>query len=211
MVAGFTDLLAAKYKGKLQPEADEYIKFIIDGAKRMHALVNDLLEYARVGKYGAIFVEVDCDKVLVDVLSTLRLATNEASAVISHDTLPTIIAEPFQMAQIFQNLIGNALKFKAKRTPAIHIGFRSEPEHWLFFVRDNGIGIKEEHRERIFLIFQRLHARTEYAGTGIGLAICKKIAEQHKGKIWVESTVGEGTTFFFTVHKGLQLKEVTTH
>jgi signal transduction histidine kinase len=204
MVAGFTTLLADEYKGKLSSEADEYIALIIDGSKRMHALVNDLLEYSRVGRANANFEEVDTDRILKSVLQNLRSSIEASMAEVTLDPMPKISAEPFQMTQLFQNLIGNALKFHhVEKTPQIHIGAKEQPHEWLFSVRDNGIGIKAEYMERIFLIFQRLHDRKEYPGTGIGLAICKKIVEQHKGRIWVESTPGIGSTFFFTISRQL--------
>jgi signal transduction histidine kinase len=203
MVAGFTSLLADEYKGKLTPEADQYINLIIDGSKRMHALVNDLLEYSRVGRSAVNFDDVDFNKVINTALQNLSVSIAEAKAHVTFDFLPKIIAEPFQMTQLFQNLIGNALKFHSDQSTRIHIGAKEESDHWTFSVKDNGIGIKPEYAERIFLIFQRLHDRKQYPGTGIGLAICKKIVEQHKGKIWVESTLGQGSNFIFTISKEL--------
>jgi signal transduction histidine kinase len=203
MVAGFTELLSDQYKGKLEPDADEYIDLIIDGAKRMHALVNDLLEYSRVGRSIENFTEVDCEKSLNTVLMNLGSAIKDSGASVTHDLLPKIIGEPFHLVQLFQNLIANAIKFRGEKPPQIHVSVKEGLDQWLFTIQDNGIGIKAEYSEKIFLIFQRLHSRKEYPGTGIGLAICKKIVEQHKGKIWIESKPGAGSTFFFTISKRL--------
>lgn len=209
MMAGFSALLADEYKGKLSTDADEYLTLIIDGAKRMHSLVNDLLEFSRVGRVAANFTQVNLEKVVDSVLSRdLKGAIMEVGAEVSRDPLPVITADSIQMTQLFLNLIGNAIKFHGAKSPRIHISAKEEDSFWQFSVRDNGIGIKPEYSEKIFLIFQRLHDRKEYPGTGIGLAICKKIVEQHKGKIWVSSTLGEGATFHFTIAKNLKNEAV---
>lgn len=201
MVASYTKLLERRYKDKLDQDANEFIHFAVDGATRMQGLINDLLKYSRVGTRGSPFVAVSCDKVLDDALSNLTVALGESGAIVSRDPLPTLSADPVQLTQLFQNLVGNALKFrKPGETPRIHVGaHRRDGGGWKFFVRDNGIGISPEYFERVFVIFQRLHAKEEYPGTGIGLALCKKIVERHGGHIWVESRPGEGATFLFTV------------
>jgi two-component system, chemotaxis family, sensor kinase Cph1 len=161
--------------------------------------VNDLLEYSRVGRVGTNFSKVDANKVLQETLENLTSSIEETHAKITHDPLPEFTGDALQLQQLFQNLIGNALKFRDSKEPEIHIGVRREPKEWLFWVRDNGIGIEPQYKDRIFLIFQRLHDRHQYSGTGIGLAICKKIVEWHGGRIWVESQLGQGSTFFFTI------------
>jgi signal transduction histidine kinase len=198
MVASYVQLLAKRYQGKLDEDADDFIHYAVDGAQRMQNLINDLLAFSRVGTKGKEFKAVDLERVLQHVLINLKQAIDESGAVITHDTLPTITADETQMAQLLQNLIGNAIKFSdVSRIPTIHIGVGHEPGGWLFSVRDNGIGFDPQYRERIFLIFQRLHTKAKYSGTGIGLSICKKIVERHSGKIWVDSEAGISTTFYF--------------
>ena len=215
MVASYVQLLAKDYAGKLDEDADEYIGFAVDGAKRMQRLIDDLLAFSRVGTRGQQFQPVDCNQLLQDVLRGLKLAIEESGAVVTYGELPTIMADRGQIYQLLQNLIANALKFRADAPPRIHISAdlacrwgqrQSSPgpavnsdEHpnWVFAVADNGIGIDPQYAERIFVIFQRLHSRAQYSGTGIGLAICKKIVERHGGRIWVESTLGHGATFYF--------------
>ncbi|MBF0094510.1 MAG: PAS domain S-box protein [Alphaproteobacteria bacterium] len=201
VVTGFVQLLNREYKGKLGEDADEYIGFIVDGAHRMQNQIRDLLEFSRVGTQGKTFEGVDLEQVVDEALLNLHPRIEEAQAVLSRDPLPTVMADRQQMIRLFQNLIGNALKYrKPNATPSIRVGARFEGGTWVFFVRDNGIGIASQYFERIFMIFQRLHARDEYEGTGIGLAVCKKIVERHGGKIWLTSEPGEGTTFFFTLN-----------
>lgn len=203
MVASYTQLLARRYKGKLGPDADEFITFAVDGAARMQALINDLLAYSRVGTHGRPFEPTDVNQVVRQAMKNLQLAIEESGAAISCDTLPTVLADGQQLTQVFQNLLGNALKFRAKdRAPVIHIGVEPRNGEWLFSVRDNGIGLDPQFSEKIFQMFQRLHTKGEYPGTGIGLAICKKIVERHGGRIWVESRPGEGATFYFTIPDG---------
>ncbi len=209
MVAAYVQLLAKDYMGRFSPEADEYIDFAVDGAKRMQRLIDDLLAYSRVGTRGQIFAPVDCGEVLADVLSSLRLAVEEAEATVTSDPLPTVLGDRGQIYQLLQNLIANALKFRGDAPPEIHLSARRRPGRagrgpveqraWILAVSDNGIGIEPRYVERIFVIFQRLHSRAHYSGTGIGLAICKKIVERHGGRIWVESTPAHGSTFYFTL------------
>jgi PAS domain S-box-containing protein len=201
MVASFTQLLEMQYKDKLDEDAIEYISFAVDGAKRMQSLISDLLAYSRVTSYAGEFEEVDLNKVIEEVLFNLEIVIEENNAVITNETLLKISADYSQMVQVFQNIIGNALKYRSKKTPKIHISSRKEDDKWLFSVKDNGIGIDPEYSEKIFQIFRRLHTREEYEGTGIGLAITKRIIERHGGKIWVESEPGNGSVFFFTIPK----------
>ena len=198
MVTGFMDLLQHSCGETLDAQSLEYIAYAMEGGKRMQTLIDALLQYSRVGRQK-IVQPTDLEAVLESVCESLRLCIDEAGATITHDPLPTIPGNPEEMAQLFQNLIGNALKFKGDKKPEIHIGARLEGDHWLMSVRDNGIGIDPKYADRIFVIFQRLHTREKYSGTGIGLAICKKIVERHGGRIWFESAVGEGVTFYFTL------------
>jgi PAS domain S-box-containing protein len=238
MVASYTQLLARRYRGKLDADADEFIAFAVDGVNRMQALINDLLAYSRLRTKGAEFAPTDCSVVLDEALANLQAAISESGGVVTRGDLPTVVADRRQLMQLFQNLVGNAIKFHGETAPRVEVSARlrdaggetdggrrteddgsassvlrppssiSNPQsairnpQWEFAVRDNGIGIDPEHQERIFLIFQRLHSRAEYPGTGIGLAICKRIVERHGGRIWVQSAPGEGTTFFFTLPKG---------
>jgi two-component system, chemotaxis family, sensor kinase Cph1 len=167
----------------------------------MQTLINDLLTYSRVGTQGKALQSTNCAEVLKRVLNNLAVAIEESGAVVTYDVLPTVLTDEVQLAQLFQNLIGNAIKFRAEWTPEIHVGVERQDEEWLFLVRDNGIGIAPQYFDRIFMIFQRLHSRGEYPGTGIGLAICKKIVERHGGRIWAQSEgmPGQGTTFYFTL------------
>ncbi len=199
MVASYVQLLARRYKDKLDSDADEFISFAVDGAVRMRKLINDLLAYSRVGTQGKELSRTDSEEVLSQCVNDLKVAVEENGTLITHDPLPTVMADRSQLGQLFQNLIGNAIKFRSKEPPRVHISARRNGNGWTFSVRDNGIGIPAEYFERIFIIFQRLQARQEYAGTGIGLAICKKIVDRHGGRIWVESQVGEGATFYFTL------------
>ncbi|HKA53104.1 MAG TPA: PAS domain S-box protein [Candidatus Binatia bacterium] len=202
MVAAFVDLLARRYQGHLDKEAAEFIGYALDGARRMKALIDDLLAYSRVGTRREPFVPVDCEKVLEETLQGLRLAVEESGAVITHDPLPVVHAGKLELGLLLQNLLSNALKFRNAAPPRVHLSAQQRGTEWLFSVRDHGIGIDPQHAERIFIIFQRLHTREEYPGTGIGLAICKKIVDRHGGRVWVESTLGRGATFFFTLPAG---------
>jgi signal transduction histidine kinase len=199
MITSFTQLLARRYKGKLDSDADEFIAYIVDGATRMHRLINDLLAYARLGSRAAEFVPTDCEAIFADAVANLGSAMEENGATVTHDPLPTVMADRDQLSRLFQNLLSNAIKFRGEDPPVVHVSARRTESEWLFSVRDNGIGIDPEHFQRIFLIFQRLHGKGEYSGTGVGLAICRKIVERHGGKIWVESQTKKGSTFYFTM------------
>ncbi len=199
MVASYTQLLSRRYKGKLDEDADEFITFAVDGANRMQRLIKDLLEYSRVGTRGNEFDPVECEDVLHEAIANLEFAIDESNAIITYDPLPTVRGDSTQLGQLLQNLIGNAIKFRQDTPPRIHIGVQPTENEWIFSVRDNGIGLNPQECDRIFVIFQRLHAREAYPGTGIGLAICKKIVERHGGQIWVESQVGQGSVFYFTI------------
>lgn len=200
MVASFTQLLARRYGDKLDDEAAEFIEFAVDGVRRMQALINDLLAFSRVGTRGSPFEPVETSTVLDRVLTSLGPAIEESGAKVTSDPLPLVMGDPVQLDQVFQNLIANALKFrKPDLLPEVHVAARRGNAEWIFSVSDNGIGIAPEYAERVFILFQRLHSRTEYPGTGIGLAICKKIVERHGGLIWFDSTPGKGTTFSFSI------------
>ena len=207
MVASYTQLLARRYKGKLDSDADEFIEYAVDGANRMQNLINDLLVYSRVTSQGQVFEPVDCNGVLEEVLNNMQVAVEESRAVVTHDSLPTVMVDERQLGQLFQNLIANAIKFHGAESPRVHVSAERRPGDWLFSVRDNGIGMEPQYAERIFVIFQRLHNREEYPGTGIGLAICKKIVERHGGHIWVVSQIGQGAIFQFTLPIGGQSRE----
>jgi signal transduction histidine kinase len=199
MVASFTQLLAKRYESKLDGDAREFIGYAVDGAKRMQTLISDLLAYSRVGTQGKPFESTRCDAVLDRVLKSLQLAIEDAGAVIARDPLPAVLGDPVQLTQLFQNLLTNAIKFHGKKPPRVQISVERDGASWKISVRDNGIGISSEHADRIFVIFQRLHTKAEYPGTGIGLAICKKIVERHGGRIWAEPSPGGGSTFCFTI------------
>jgi light-regulated signal transduction histidine kinase (bacteriophytochrome) len=198
MVSSYTQLLGERYAGKLDAEADEFIAYAVDGAARMQVMIQDLLNYSRVTRRPAQMESVDCKVVLGRALNNLQAAIQESSAEISAGPLPVVKGDASQLVQLFQNLIGNAIKFRGQRQPAIAISATLDGD-WTFCVKDNGIGIEPQYRERIFGMFQRLHTRREYAGTGIGLAVCKRVVEGHGGKLWVESQPGEGSSFFFTL------------
>jgi hypothetical protein len=199
MVGSYLQLLERRYKDKLDDRANEFIDYAVDGARRMQTLINDLLSYSRVSSRAQPFKPVDCNAVLNNALANLKFAIEESGVVVTHDTLPEVMADATQLSQLFQNLIGNAIKFKSEQPPQIHIGVERTGQEWRFAVRDNGIGIEPQYGDRIFIIFQRLHTRDKYPGTGIGLAICKKIVERHGGNIWIESQPQHGATFFFTI------------
>jgi len=199
MIVSYLQLLDRRYKGELDDAAAEFIDFAVDGANRMKGLLNDLLSYSRVGTRGKTFAPVNCSECLDAALSNLKLAIEESGVHVYCEPLPTFTADSMQLTQLFQNLVGNAIKFKSENPPEIDIQAITQKEGWLFSVKDNGIGIDPRHKDRIFLVFQRLQTREDYPGTGIGLAICKKIVERHGGRIWVESANGEGSTFYFTL------------
>ena len=199
MVSSYTQLIARRYKGKLDADADEFIAFAVDGANRMQRLILDLLAYSRVNTAGRQFEPTAMETVLKAALNNLTNAVKESQAIITHDPLPAVMGDDKQLAQLFQNLLSNAVKFGGAQPPRIHISAKQADGEWLFSVRDHGIGLDPQYADRIFVIFQRLHTREEYPGTGIGLAICKKIVERHGGRIWVESELGKGATFYFTL------------
>jgi two-component system, sensor histidine kinase and response regulator len=198
-IASYVGLLAERYRGRLEGDADTMIGFVVDGASRMQEQIKGLLTYLRVGNKELERTSTNCEDVLACVVRDLQCAIEDSGAVLTHDTLPTVLVKVNQFTLLLQNLINNAIKFRGEAPPRIHLSARQDGATWVFSVRDNGIGIEPRHAERIFQVFQRLHTRSEYPGTGIGLAICKKIVEQHGGRIWVESTPGEGATFYFSI------------
>jgi signal transduction histidine kinase len=199
MVSGFTGLLKRRYGGKLDADADEYIEFAVSGANRMQSLINDLLSYSRVGREEVAAKSVDTQVALDQALANLQTAIEERSALVSCGQLPTVWANHGMLVRLFQNLVANALKFCKAERPIVRIQAEPRGGDWVFSVADNGIGIEPQYKDRIFLIFQRLHKQSEYPGTGIGLAVCKRIVERNGGRIWLESEPGKGTTFFFTL------------
>ncbi len=203
MVSSYTQLLAQRYEGQLDDKAKKYIDYAVDGAIRMQQLINDLLTYSRVGTRGKPPEPTDSHAVLGRTLSDLAAMIKENQALVTNDDLPTVRADPSQLAEVFQNLIANAIKFRGENMPRVHVS-ASESDNgyeWVFSVKDNGIGIEPRYQDRLFVIFRRLHTRKEYPGTGIGLAICKRIVERHGGRIWFESEPGKGSTFYFTIPK----------
>ena len=198
-IASYTKLLSRRYSGQLDAKADRFLQYIMEEALRMQALINDLLRYSRVGRQAQNLVRCDGAAVFDIVVRRLQEAIANSGATVTRDELPTVMADETQLVQLFQNLIGNAVKYRSSEPPAVQVGAECQEGQWLFWVRDNGIGIDPKYAERIFVIFQRLHTQEEYAGTGIGLAIAAKIVERHGGRIWVESQPGQGATFYFTI------------
>ena len=203
-VTNYVQLLAQQSQGKLDTTAQEYLQFAVDGSQRMHQLIADLLAFTRIDNQEQPFAPVDCEALLARTLSDLHMAVADSGAEVTHSALPVVQGDNTRLGQVFQNLIGNALKFRGTAPPRIHISAQREGQQWRFAVRDNGIGIAPAQSDRIFQVFQRLHTRREYAGTGMGLAICKKIVERHGGRIWVESELGQGATFVFTLPASYQ-------
>jgi PAS domain S-box-containing protein len=199
MVASYTQLLSRRYKGKLDGDADEFIEYAVDGTRRMKRLIEDLLLYSRAGKGAPPVSEFASEAALCEALNNLHATIQESHALVTYDALPKVVAASSQMVQVFQNLIGNAIKYRGDRVPEIHVSAEVAEREWIFAVSDNGIGIEPRFYERVFEIFQRLHGRGEYEGTGIGLAICKRILQQQGGRIWVESEVGRGSVFHFAM------------
>ncbi len=199
MVSSYTQLLARRYKDQLDDDADEFIDYAVDGAERMQRLINDLLVYSRLGTRGKEFAPTDCDEVLEGVRDNLQVAIEESGVDLASGELPTVMGDRSQLLRLLQNLVENAIKFSGVEPPEIRVQAELSEDEWVFSVEDNGIGIAPEYADRIFVIFQRLHDRVQYPGTGIGLAVCKKIVERHGGRIWIESEVGEGSTFYFTL------------
>jgi signal transduction histidine kinase len=206
-VASFTQLLERRYEDKLDSKAKEFMHFTVDAALRMQRLINDLLAYSRVGDRNNSFEPADCNSLLAQAISGLSVAIDESHAIITHDNLPIIMLDSLEITQLFQNMISNSIKFRSEQIPRIHVSARQKDHEWIFSVQDNCIGIDPKYKDRILKIFQRLHSRDEYAGTGIGLAICKKIVERHEGRLWVESELGKGATFYFT----LSAKEIENY
>jgi light-regulated signal transduction histidine kinase (bacteriophytochrome) len=198
-VASCVQLLQKRYEGQLDEKAQEFIAHAVDGTKRMQTLINDLLAYSRISTHAQVFASTNCEMVLQEALANLMVAIAESGAVVTRDALPMVSGDATQLTQLFQNLIGNALKFRGEPPPQIHIGAVHNNGDWRFSVADNGIGMEPQYFERVFLVFQRLHTRKDYQGTGIGLAICKKVVERHGGRIWAESEPGQGATFCFTI------------
>ena len=207
MVASYTQLLLRRYGDRFDSDAREFMDYVVDGAARMKQLIEDLLAYSRVGTRGKEFRRVPCEAVLRKALANLKIAIDQSGASVTHDALPEVVVDDMQWMQLFQNLIGNAVKFRGEQPPAAHVSVEDRDGEWLFGIRDNGIGIEPQYYERIFMVFQRLGGRAEHPGTGIGLAICKKVVERHGGRIWVESQPGQGSAFFFTLPK----REGETH
>jgi light-regulated signal transduction histidine kinase (bacteriophytochrome) len=198
-VAGYVRLLEHRFPEKVDAKTREYIAGAAEGATRMEQLITDLLTYARLDLAGRTFKSANLGTPLETALRNLQFSIRAASAAVTSDPLPTLPVDESQIVELFQNLIGNALKFRGEHPPQIHIGARPEEGRWVIWVRDNGIGMEAQYFQRIFQVFQRLHTRRQYPGTGIGLAICKKIVERHGGTIWVESQPGQGSTFFFSI------------
>jgi PAS domain S-box-containing protein len=202
MVTSYLQLLERRYKDNLDSDAHEFIQYAVDGAARMRTLINDLLTYSRIGTRGRPFEVTSSREAILRAITNLKVAIEESNAIVTYDDLPNVRADPTQLTQLFQNLIGNAIKFRSEARPHVRIEANREEDAWRFSVQDNGIGIDPQYTERIFVIFQRLNNRQDYPGTGIGLAVCKKIVERHGGKIWVQSELGHGATFYFTIPDG---------
>jgi signal transduction histidine kinase len=200
-IASYAQLLEKRYQEQLDSQANKFIGNIVQGCTRMQALIDDLLEYSRVGRSQKPFKPTNCNQVLEQALANLQGVIRDTQAVVSYGELPVVNGEISQLVQLFQNLVGNAIKYRNNQPPDISISVCKQHDYWLFSVADNGIGIARQHQERIFQIFQRLHTQKEYSGTGIGLAICQKIVERHGGRIWVNSEPGQGSTFYFTLNE----------
>lgn len=203
MVASYTQLLAKRYKGRLDSDADEFIAYAVDGSNRMQGMIQDLLAYSRAGSSGKALLGISTENALENALTNLRTTIAENGATVTHDSLPVITADKTQLTQVFQNLVGNAIKYRSAEVPHVHVSAaKNDGNIWIFSVRDNGLGIESQYFDRIFVLFQRLHGRDERTGTGIGLAICKKILERLGGRIWVESQLEKGSTFYFSLPQG---------
>jgi light-regulated signal transduction histidine kinase (bacteriophytochrome) len=198
-ITSYIQLLARRYREDLDEDARDFIDFAVDGARRMRRLIADLLQYSRVGTDGAEFEWVDADKALDEALANLQAGLEESGARVERADLPEVFADPGQLVLVFQNLVANAVKFRGEDPPCIEISAERQGRDWRFCVADNGIGVAPEHHERIFSIFQRLHTRSEYEGTGVGLAVCRKVVRRHGGRLWVESVPGDGAQFCFTL------------
>ncbi len=201
LISRYTQLVAERYGGKLDLDAQRYLAHVMTSAARMQAMINDVLEYARVATRGRDLAAMSSEESVVEAVANLKLAIEESNAEVTWHGLPTVIADPVQMVQLFQNLLGNAVKFRGRERPRVQVSTVETEEAWVFAVMDNGVGIAEDQIERVFGMFQRLHSSEEFPGTGIGLAICKRIVERHGGQIWATSNPGEGSTFYFTMPK----------
>ena len=204
-IGGFASLLKQSYQGRLDADADRYLAFIVEGAVRMQTLIKDVLAYSREGRQAIERQRIDVNEVFQQTLNNLRSILDEKEAVVTHDPLPIIEADTTQIGRLLQNLIGNGVKFRGEARPRVHVSAKRENGMWCFSVQDNGIGIDSKYQDKIFEVFERLHDESTYEGTGIGLAICKKIVERHGGHIWVTSDPGQGSTFYFTIPANLSL------
>ncbi len=207
MIANYTQLIGERYRGQLDSQADKYIAYAVDGAVRMQALIQDLLKFSRLGNAEIELASTNCNKIVERALTNLQIAIQESGAEIQFDKLPTVMADASQLTQVFQNLIANAIKFHGTSSPLIQIKAEDKEREWVFSISDNGIGIPYESWQDIFIIFRRLHARAQYAGNGIGLAICKKIVERHGGRLWLESQSQPGACFKFSLPSKLVINE----
>ena len=200
MVSSYTQLLAKRYQGQLDSDADKFIAFAVDGCSRMQGMIQDLLAYSRAGTNGTALREISSEHALTDALTNLRATIEESGAVVTHDALPAVTTNDTELTQVFQNLVGNAIKYRSAELPRVHVSATNNDVHeWIFRVRDNGLGIDPQYFDKIFVLFQRLHGRKDFEGTGIGLAICKRILERLGGRIWVESQLERGSTFCFAL------------
>jgi light-regulated signal transduction histidine kinase (bacteriophytochrome) len=201
MISSYTQLLAQRYEGQLDEKTQKYIGYAVDGALRMQRLIDDLLIFSRIGTRGGPLERMDSGSALAEAINNLGTMVEESGAILTHDELPTVRVKPSQLVMVFQNLLSNAIKFHGEAPPRVHVSAEDKGREWVFSVKDNGIGIDPQYKDRVFVIFQRLHTRQEYPGTGIGLAVCQRIVERHGGKIWFESEPGKGSTFYFTIPK----------
>lgn len=199
MVASYTELLGDRYRGQLDDRADKYLEYVVDGAHRMQRMINDLLAYSRVGTQAGELQPIDSEKVFSLVVRQMRERIEASRAEVVAGPLPTVVADEVQLGQVFQNLIGNAIKFQAEQPPRVRVEAEKLDGFWRFSVSDNGIGIDKQHAGRLFQMFQRLHERGKYEGNGIGLAITRRIVERHGGSVWFDSALGKGATFYFTI------------
>jgi light-regulated signal transduction histidine kinase (bacteriophytochrome) len=201
-VSVYAQLMAARYRGQLQGDADQFISFIVESAERMERLIHDLLDFSRVDARGAdFFTKVDCDMVLDDAIRNLRSLIEESGAIITRARLPVVNGDAIQLTRLFQNLLANSIKYRSEQPPRIHIAADGASAEWRFSVIDNGIGIEPQYAEKVFGIFKCLQPRDKSSGSGMGLAICRKIVSRHEGRIWVESEIAKGATFYFTLPK----------
>jgi light-regulated signal transduction histidine kinase (bacteriophytochrome) len=197
-------MIKRKYQKHLSSEADEYLGFIVESANRMQQLIDDLIQYARVARENMYVTEVPMETVVQNALKSLRVSIEEEKAEVIFQGLPKVAGDVVQLESLMQNLLSNALKYRSERTPRVEISAEANDTHWLFSVKDNGIGFEAQYSDYIFVIFKRLHARRQYSGTGMGLAICKKIVERHGGRIWADSEVGKGSIFYFTLARNIR-------